>query len=60
MKNARRDKGVTVLERPYTEEHLEALKLGFSMNDQPVVLTGNAALCFAYRNPPDVIVPEVI
>lgn len=30
------------------------------MNDQPVVLTENAALCFAYRNPPDVVVPEVI
>lgn len=60
MKSVRRDKGVTVLERPYTEEHLEALKLGLFMNDQPVALTGNAALCFVYRNPPDVVVPEVL
>ena len=60
MKNARRDKGVTVLDRPYTEEHLEALKLGLSINDQPVALTGNAALCFVYRNPPDVAVPEIL
>ena len=61
MKNARRDKGVTVFDRPYTEEHLEALKLGLLMNDQPVALTGNAAkLCFVYRNPPDVVVPEVL
>ena len=57
----RQDKGVTVLERPYTEEHLEALKLGLFMNDQPVVLAGNAALlCFTYCNPPDVVVPEVL
>lgn len=49
-----------MLDRPYTEEHLEALKLGLLMNDQPVALTGNAALCFVYRNPPDVVVPEVL
>lgn len=50
-----------MLDRPYTEEHLEALKLGLFMNDQPVVLAGNAAvLCFVYRNPPDVVVPEVL
>lgn len=50
-----------MFDRPYTEEHLEALKLGLLMNDQPVALTGNAAkLCFVYRNPPDVVVPEVL
>ena len=48
-----------MLDRPYTEEHLEALKLGLLINDQPVVLAGNAALCFVYRNPPDVAVPEI-
>lgn len=49
-----------MLDRPYTEEHLEALKLGLLINDQPVVLVGNAALCFVYRNPPDVAVPEIL
>ena len=49
-----------MLDRPYIEEHLEALKLGLFINDQPVALTGNAASCFVYRNPPDVVVPEVL